>query len=523
MLTHRASSGVEALYDAHLQACADCRRFASRLRATYEGPPQPSTPDLVSQTREFAQIMGRVDRNALRRPGVAALTPLLRAPAAAAGLAATAMGVVVLLLNPSIGPSDGSSGTGGTAMGLAGGSLRAPHDTQRPMAGGIEHHSQTFGRVVAGRGLLQRSNGDTIRSNSFAPGSKFETTADPLQVSLAGKLLATFQPGASVSWDNASPTRIQLTLERGLIAIRYDREEDDPELLVHTPTGIVRVLGTVFTVEVDDHRDTLVSVLRGRVEVLDAKTKRHVAAVEAGYRFEMATSTVFDVSHREVEAALALSHDAILDEAPVQLPFGHVPESWVVPGLPSNPEQRILANVPEPSPVDDNLFKSTRKRPRYARRNEIEPDLAEDAILRELVERAQRSIEQAEISRDLERCRELYASAGTRFLAANCLSKFLQQFGDNPNAVEGRLLLGILRMDFAQDYQVAERELKRFLAQAPNHKLAELAVYKLWLGSTEDGQIATAVTRGRAYLRRYPNGRYVGRILRRFPELKSEL
>ena len=56
---------------------------------------------------------------------------------------------------------------------------------------------------------------------------------------------------------------------------------------------------------------------------------------------------------------------------------------------------------------------------------------------------------QNEVHRELERCRELYAAAGTRFLAAHCLSKFLHKFGDNPNAVEGRLLLGILRMDFA--------------------------------------------------------------------------
>jgi hypothetical protein len=48
-------------------------------------------------------------------------------------------------------------------------------------------------------------------------------------------------------------------------------------------------------------------------------------------------------------------------------------------------------------------------------------------------------------------------------------------------------------------------------------------MYRLWLAATEDGRITEALTRARAYLDRYPNGSFVGKILQRFPELKNEL
>lgn len=519
VITHRANARVLALYARHLRECSDCRRFDRRLRLTFEGPPAPANPDLMAQTREFAHILARVRESDQR-------THRWRVPAATGGLVAVAAGLLMTFLVGT--PGDVAVEPASTTA-LR---IEPAHVTELSLEAtpivasqhGLEHRSQTFGRLIAGRGVVLGPDGAAVTGTSFTPGTRFEAADDPLQVSLAGKLLAIFQPGSRVTWKTASPKRIELTLDRGLLAVRYDRKETDPILLVHTPTGIVRVVGTVFTVEVDDNQDTFVSVLRGSVEVLDAESRRPVATVDAGYRFQMSTSTIFDVGYREVDAALPLSHDAGTANGQVSLADGRIPDSWVVPGLPDESSQRVLANVLD-TVLDDSLFDPEPRRQRHTRRRvpQAAPDADEDAILRELIERAQRSIELAELRHELEQCRELYASAETRFLAADCLSKFLREFGDDPNAVEGRLLLGILRMDFAQDYQVAEREFKRFLRQAPDHKLAELAIYKLWLAATENGHIGPALARGRDYLRRYPNGRYVGQVLRRFPELKSEL
>ncbi|HVI02556.1 MAG TPA: tetratricopeptide repeat protein, partial [Enhygromyxa sp.] len=123
----------------------------------------------------------------------------------------------------------------------------------------------------------------------------------------------------------------------------------------------------------------------------------------------------------------------------------------------------------------------------------------------------------------LERCRALQDEPETRFRAARCLGDFMRDFGDQPEAVEGLLMLGTLRMDFAHDYQSATRNFEEFLRRAPKHPKAELARYKLVLAAIEAGYIDHAIQRARAYLHQYPDGEYVGRVLQRFPELKSEL
>jgi hypothetical protein len=48
-------------------------------------------------------------------------------------------------------------------------------------------------------------------------------------------------------------------------------------------------------------------------------------------------------------------------------------------------------------------------------------------------------------------------------------------------------------------------------------------MYKLTLAAIESGQIQRGLNQGETYLRRYPNGRYVGHILQRFPELRDAI
>jgi hypothetical protein len=321
---------------------------------------------------------------------------------------------------------------------------------------------------------------------------------------------------------------LEIEVERGVAAVRYDRRPSDPILQIRTPHAVVRVIGTVFTVQVDGASNTIVSVLRGQVEVLHPETNRLLAEVESGYRFDVKKSTFDDVGKLEVEAALPLSNDLPDgDSEALALADGRIPVSWNVPGLPSDPQYRTLEFVParpgSPSATVAPAARSTKSAVavRSDRETRLVDDEGEDLIER-LVKDAE-STRRKELRGSLETCRGLYESHETRYLAAKCLATFIDKYGEDPLAVEGYLLVGMLRMDYALDYEAAEVAFQTFLKRAPNHPSAEFALYRMWLASTENGRISEALERGRKYLARHPNGRYVGKILQRFPELKSAL
>src|SRR5690606_11035997 len=124
---------------------------------------------------------------------------------------------------------------------------------------------------------------------------------------LIGKMVANFTPTSDVEWLSASPSLVELQVNRGIASFRYDRDPSDPILQIRTPSALVRVVGTVFTVQVDEDKDTVVSVLRGQVDVLDPATNRTMAEVESGYRYDVAKATFDDVGKLEIQAALPLS------------------------------------------------------------------------------------------------------------------------------------------------------------------------------------------------------------------------
>src|SRR5690606_5923175 len=107
------------------------------------------------------------------------------------------------------------------------------------------------GRVIGGRAqVIGSSRQPALASETFAVGTRFRVERDPLQVGLIGKITANFAPETEISWTRADPSVVELELHSGLAAFRYDRKESDPILRIRTPTAIVRVVGTVFTVDV---------------------------------------------------------------------------------------------------------------------------------------------------------------------------------------------------------------------------------------------------------------------------------
>jgi hypothetical protein len=527
ILGNRAALGVRELYDEHLRACRNCRRMHRSLYALYEGPLVPTPPLGVREEKEFHAILRRMKTERPEswthrfgvRLGVGALA------SAAAVLTLTLFDVAPDVLT--LPAFDDDLRTGHELAHAQPDSARvAPaseHDDQ-----GI-HHAQSYGRVVGGYAEVLPPGDQAATTNTFPVGTRFEVSPnDSLQVGLIGKIVANFTPSSEIEWTTASPTLLEIEVERGVAAVRYDRRPSDPVLQIRTPSAVVRVIGTVFTVQVDASRNTVVSVLRGQVEVLHPETNRLLAEVESGYRFDVKKSTFDDVGKLEVEAALPLSNEDGEDSGTLAFVGGTIPTSWNVPGLPQDPQYRTLEFVPA-RPGSPSAMVATASRPgrnagassRPARENRLVEDEGEDLIER-LVKDAE-STRRKELRGSLETCRGLYDSHETRYLAAKCLSTFIDKYGDDPLAVEGYLLVGMLRMDYALDYEAAEVAFQTFLRRAPNHPSAEFALYRMWLAATENGRISEALERGKKYLARHPNGRYVGKILQRFPELKSAL
>jgi ferric-dicitrate binding protein FerR (iron transport regulator) len=522
-------------YRAHLRGCPECRRMNQLLEAVYRGPDPASSgmgiaAGLGAGDREFAAILRRVP---LERP-----LPWYQRAIHTAGVVTLATTAAALALALVVTPDDPTL-EGAAFDGVSAALQARSHELPDAEAGAAEegdpnvapHQAQVdYGRVIAGRGFLStRGDGPPVLTDTFTVGTRFSVeTGQSLQVGLLGRILANFEAGTEIEWTQAGPAALDLTLERGHIAVRYERDPTDPILNIHTPSALVRVVGTVFTVEVDAEGSTNVAVLRGKVEVLNPEDHAHVADVRAGYRFDLARATYGDVGRHDVRVAMPLSDETPSPGALTVLAAsadGTIPASWVVPGLPAAGPLRRLENIlTRPTQAESRSERPSGARLERRYTSLLAAAKADDgqALIDKLVRDAQET-RREEGRAALERCKTLYQAAQTRYLSARCLTRFMAEHGEDDDLVEGHLLIGILRMDFANDYPAAKLAFERFLERDPTHPEAELARYRLWLASIEDGEVNEAIDRGREYLRRYPNGKDAGKILQRFPALVSEL
>jgi hypothetical protein len=539
VLGNRATPSVRELYESHLRQCRDCRRTHRVLYAVYEGPPVPPPVSGVREEKEFYAVLRKMkeetpepwQRKWSLRAGVGVLA------GSAAALTLSLFGIMPPEL--SFGDDDLSDSTGPWASvqldGERGNTKRRSDGSGSE--GGIEHPAQSYGRVVGGHAIMLPPGDDrSANTDTFPVGTRFEVSEDgAVQLALVGKIVANFAPSTQIEWTVASPSLIEVKVDRGVAAFRYDRKPSDPILQVRTPTALVRVVGTVFTVQVDDD-DTWVSVLRGQVEVLQPGTNALEAEIESGHRYDTRRGMWDDVGRVEVAAAMPLSndHDETGDPADaLALADGRIPQNWNVPGLSQDPDKRTLTYIPARpgSAITVNTLRVTgttgapeEEAVTPARRTDSPPRIGNEseALLDSLMRDAE-ATRRKELQGALESCRALLSNADTRYRAAKCLSRFISKYGDDAAAVEGYLLVGMLRMDYALDYRAAEVAFQTFLRRAPDHPKAELALYRMWLSSVEDGRISQALDRGGKYLRRHPHGAYVGKILQRFPELKSAI
>ncbi|MCA9661176.1 MAG: FecR domain-containing protein, partial [Myxococcales bacterium] len=504
VLGERLPAAAEERYFDHIRGCSRCWRAHRVLQRLYAGPDVPSERSSTSLNREFAGILRGLAEAREERSRASRATHL-GASTAVVALATTACVLALMLI-----PGQGGDLFDRTPWVIA---FQDP-DT---VYGGIDHPAMVYGRIVGGQGRVLDSRGETLADHIFPIATRLETdAAESMQLQLVGKILTNVGPSSELTWRSAGSGEVELGLERGLVAFRYDRLPGDPTLKIETPTATVQIRGTVFTVEVDDAGHTTVSVLRGKVEV-QGPDKRVLADVRAGYRFDVAARSFSDVGRAEVQVALPLS---LGPSGVEELSGGRIPSSWTVPGLPVNPQYRTLDNLIE-------ITDKPRRQGRVARvdrsaKSALAPNDDGQALLEMLVRDAENTRAEA-IRSSLARCKELYLSPDSRYRSSQCLRTFIDEHDGDTRAAEAHLLIGIQRMDYAGDHQAAMDEFRKFIERAPDHPEAELARYRLWLAATEKGDIQEAKRLGRAYLHSHPRGRYVGQIIKRFRDLASEL
>lgn len=417
----------------------------------------------------------------------------------------------------------------------------------------LEHRSQRFGRVIRGEAEFGRNDGRVASAGAFRVGTTIESHAgQSVQFALSGKMLVSMTDEARVRWSHASADSIQLEVDHGTIAVRYDRQVGEPTLLVRTPKTLVRVTGTVFTVQAHEGGEASVAVLRGKVEVRDSMhPNARVAKVANGFRYDSKTGDLAPLGAHEVKAALPLS-DFKDGRSPAGLRKAQevlIPSSWHVPGLPKDPERRTLSQISrsERSSTGRASRSTARRRAKKAasqlrnlrkkqrssakRTQRSSNGWGEERMIQDLMDQAVESInayQDAAISQQIaaaqKHCNELYNNSATRFNAASCLQGILDRYPNHPRArSEALVAIGILRMDYARDYQRAILAFRSFLKDYGDDPRAELVSYRLVLAHVEYGDVQAAYGAARRYVQRYPNGAHLGHILQRFPELKSLL
>jgi len=238
----------------HLRRCPVCARLAeglARVEQGHELPPPISEEAarqiydrLVPAVHEIAVDLAHPDKPWYTR----------RAIAWGAGLAAAAALAVAFAF---VGSDPEPATSEPVPTQVADAELGAPaiHDGQVDRCEGTVTLDGV--RIGAGDGRFEVRPGTAIRAEKNAR-LAFRID-DAARVAVVG----------DTAWHVSASTEtlLEMVLDRGRLAVEYDGTSGRA-LDIRTPDSLVRVRGTVFTVEVEPDEGTRVSVIEGKVEVV---------------------------------------------------------------------------------------------------------------------------------------------------------------------------------------------------------------------------------------------------------------
>ncbi|MDJ0763997.1 MAG: FecR domain-containing protein [Myxococcota bacterium] len=271
-MLRRADIGAvqRARLDVHLKRCPACREIARHFELIEAGANEISYLDKSQKQAIYNRLIPVVNEKTNRsqiRP-VARRAPTrwsLGLALGAAGAVAVLAGMLVfprVMTEPATQPSDGANTT----------------------------ESMALPRVVY-KGLIDRHEG-TVHVNSDATlGKGHFKVATGTRVSVSKDARFSFRIGSiarvamfgETQWEitSATDTYVAMNLEAGRVAVDFDGALGKV-MEIKTPDTLVRVKGTVFTVEVQPQGKTRVGVLEGRVEVVALSGEPRTVNVASG-------------------------------------------------------------------------------------------------------------------------------------------------------------------------------------------------------------------------------------------------
>lgn len=313
LLDDRLDEPGRAALDDHLAGCGSCQGY--RRAAVFARDALASRP-LVSPSPQAMDRMWRglerrlAPEQATARPA-RVVRPWLVAAASvalAAGLAAIAFGV---LWSRAPAPTEPASAR------REGSSEPAPAaERAEPAPAPVEHLAIAEGAAEVRRG------GARLHAPARAPleeGDEVLTAAeDGLAVLRQGEAVRlALGPGSALDVVRLAPGSLEVGLGAGWLAGQVEPGQGPVQLQVHTPTGVLRVVGTIFAVEVADQGAVEVRVARGEVSFTPRASDASIE-VETGRRARFPTGTTAEVGARYTERDEALLQGRLLarpDEA----------------------------------------------------------------------------------------------------------------------------------------------------------------------------------------------------------------
>ncbi len=366
------------------------------------------------------------------------------------------------------------------------------------------------------------------------------------------------------SWsvNELSSSLISLALTRGKLAVDYDGSLGR-KMEIHTPDSVVRVKGTIFTVEVFGDGVTQVGVTRGEVEVVPRRARYTAMNVVAGELVQV-PGNGHPVALGDAQRVLAAEVESISNNAgsssgrlvrfdsdqehvqvevdsrvigftplTVRLPAGPVAYRLTKPGMQAieaelineqvSEEVRFTMNPSEdyvPKVANVGVKRKWKKRRATLRTEAVNDEESKSFVVRvkaamsagdmpyaaRLLEETVRRVEGEQLITALSLLAECYAAMGQYHKAADTFDRVASSAPGTAIAQNSKYEVGRLAMDYIGDYDRARAAFTSYVASPVVGQLQEDAYFSLCELYGREGVRKNALQCFNDFLRMFPNG-----------------
>ncbi|MBN2718762.1 MAG: tetratricopeptide repeat protein [Deltaproteobacteria bacterium] len=398
---------------------------------------------------------------------------------------------------------------------------------------------------------------------TMSPGSTVAVAKDAIMNFRMGRFVK-ISLVDETSWtvNEISSELISMSLERGKLAVDYDGSLGR-RMEIHTPESVVRVKGTVFTVEVFGDGVTQVSVTRGEVEVVSRVGAHPRVDVAAGnllqvpgdgrlvplgdhqrilaQEVESISNNPGTISGRLVRFDGGQEHvqveidNRVVGFTPltVRLPAGPVSYRLTKPGMQTVEAQLTNEQVSEqvkftlnPSenyvPRVANMGQKRKWKKRQATLNteEVKDEESKSFVVRakaamsagdmpyaaRLLEETVRRVDGSQLTTALSLLAECYGAMGDYQKAADTFERVAASAPGTPIAQNSKYEIGRLAMDYIGDYDRARAAFTSYVASPVVGQLQEDAYFSLCELYGREGVRNNALQCFNDFLRMFPDG-----------------